>query len=104
MDNSFNYCIQPFPRTISMTQGYLFKLCCEYNKGLRQIYHSVTQGHLVHQIISNITTNKTHIQKYMETKTDGLLITSPSLPFRDNARCCGDAETEAEGNKLWKSF
>lgn len=44
-----------------MTQGYLFKPCCEYNKGLRQTHHSVTQGHLVQQIISNITTNMTHI-------------------------------------------
>lgn len=102
MDNSFNYCLQPFPTTVSMTRGYLFKLCCEYNKGLRQTRHSVTRGHLVHQIISNITTNMTHIHIYMETKTDGLLKTSNTLPSRDNARCCGDPE--AGGNKLWESF
>lgn len=104
MDNSFTYCLQPFPRTIYMTQGYLFKLCCEHNKGLRQMHYSVTRGHLVHQIISNITTNMTHIHICMETKTDGLLKTSNTLPFRDNACCRGDAEAEAVGNKVWESF
>lgn len=84
MRNSFNHCLQAFPLTLWMAQGYLFRPCCEYNKGLRQTHHSVTRGHLVQHTISNITTILTHIQIYIyiqyiyeeKTKTAGLLKTS----------------------------
>lgn len=46
----------------------------------------------------------TNMHVYMETTTDGLLKTSNSLPFRDTARCCGDAEAKAGGNNVWQSF
>ena len=37
-----------------------------------------------YEIIRNITTNMTHTHIHMETKTDGWLKTSNTLPFRDN--------------------
>lgn len=39
--------------------------------------------------------NKYDTHSHMETKTHGLLKTSNTLPFGDNACCRGDTEAEA---------